>query len=416
MDNQGEWDTRYEWKAVVLLALGFGLVGVDRFLILPMFPVMMKELHLGYADLGHITGILAITWGIASLFMGRLADRVGRIRVVVWSMVAFSLLAGFSGLVHGLVGLLIIRALLGFAEGAYTPPSITATLEASKPTRHGLNLGLQQAAMPLFGLAIAPIIVTQLRVMDWRWIFFLVSVPGLIVALLLRKTLRESAERRLQTVDARLPAMHGAPPRWNEILRYRNVPLNMLGMLCWLTCLMVSSALMPNYLMDHLHLTLQQMGLVMSALGFGATLGTIVMPALSDRLGRKPVMLVSVLAAIGFMIALIQTGADPLRLFGLLFGTCFFNFALICLTVGPLTAEAVPAELRASASGAVVGVGEIFGGGIAPAIGGYIAAGYGIQYIPWLAIGGLILGIGVVIFLKETAPAPAPPKVIGALS
>lgn len=33
------WDTRYEWKAVVLLAIGFGLVGIDRFMIMPLFPV-----------------------------------------------------------------------------------------------------------------------------------------------------------------------------------------------------------------------------------------------------------------------------------------------------------------------------------------------------------------------------------------
>ena len=40
------WDTSYEWKAVTLLALGFGLVGLDRWLIAPLFPAIMKDLHL----------------------------------------------------------------------------------------------------------------------------------------------------------------------------------------------------------------------------------------------------------------------------------------------------------------------------------------------------------------------------------
>ena len=70
-------DASYEWKAVTLLALGFGLVSIDRFMIMPLFPVMMKDLNLNYQDLGLITGILAVTWGISSLFMGKLSDRFG---------------------------------------------------------------------------------------------------------------------------------------------------------------------------------------------------------------------------------------------------------------------------------------------------------------------------------------------------
>lgn len=59
------------------------------------------------------------------------------------------------------------------------------------------------------------------------------------------------------------------------------------------------------------------------------------MPSLSDYIGRKPVMLISVLGAIFFLIMLSNTGAEPGKLFFYLFGTHFFNFALITLTVGP---------------------------------------------------------------------------------
>ena len=117
----------------------FGLVGLDRFMILPMHPTLMKELGLSYQDLGLVTGILSMAWGTASLFMGRLADRVGQRRVVVCAIVAFSVLVGASGLATGLGTLLLTRAMMGFADGAFTPPSIVATLEASKPTRHGLT-------------------------------------------------------------------------------------------------------------------------------------------------------------------------------------------------------------------------------------------------------------------------------------
>ena len=213
--------------------------------------------------------------------MGNLSDRIGRRAVIISAMVGFSILVGLSGVATGLGSLLILRALMGFADGAYTPTSIVATLEASKPTRHGRNLGIQQMMMPLFGLGLAPIIVTQLlKVVDWRWIFPLVAVPGLLIAFALYRVLRnappEAAAAHTATHDA-------TPHKWTDVFRYRNVPLNMIGMLCWLICLIVTTAMMPNYLTDYLHLELAEMGFVLSAIGFGASLGTVLMPWLSDR-------------------------------------------------------------------------------------------------------------------------------------
>lgn len=401
--SPSRWDISYEWKAVTLLCLGFGLVGIDRFMLLPLFPVISQELHLNYQDLGQITGVLSIAWGLASIFMGNLSDRLGHRKVLIPAVIVFSLLAGFSGLATGVVSMMAIRALMGLAEGAFTPVSIVATLDASKPSRQGRNIGIQQMALPLFGLGIAPVLVTQLlKVVEWHWIFALVSIPGLLIAYLLYRVLRNTppAVAALHTATADVSAH-----KWSDVFRYRNIPLNMLGMLCWLTCLVVLSALLPSYLIDYLHLNLEQMGLVLSAIGFGGTLGTLVMPALSDRLGRKPVMILSVIGAGIGLYFLMHTGAEPYRLFGSLFATLFFVFSMICLTVGPISAESVPAKLMTTASGIVVGTGEIFGGGIAPVIAGYVAQHYGIQYILHLAAVALVLGFVVVLFLQETAPS-----------
>ena len=261
------WDTAYEFKAVALLALGFGLVGLDRFMILPMFPAIMKDLHLGYQNLGEITGALAVTWGIASLFAGRLSDRFGERRLVLVGIVAFSVLVGLSGLANGLLTLVLVRALMGVADGIYATPSIVATLQSSKPSRHGMNLGIEQMMLPLFGLALAPILVTQLlQAMNWRWIFVLVTPFGLLVAAAMVRVLRRSAPRVPVRRDT---ANTAGTARWTDVIRTRNIQHNMIGMLCWLICLVVTSALLPSYLTDYLHLSLPQMGFVLSAIGFG---------------------------------------------------------------------------------------------------------------------------------------------------
>lgn len=401
--SPGEWDKAYEFKAVLLLCLGFGLVGLDRFMIVPMFPTLMGDLHLSYGDLGVITGALSVAWGVSGFLMGRLSDVIGRRKVVVGAIVAFSLLVGVSGLAGGLASLLVIRAMMGLADGAYTPPSIVATLEASPPSRHGRNLGIQQAALPLFGLGLAPIFVTQmLQVVDWRVIFVLVTPPGLLVSWLLYRTLRtpsaESDVVHTVTRDARDHA-------WTDVFQYRNVLLNMAGMLCWLTCLTVTTAMLPSYLTDYLRLSLGQMGFVLSAIGFGATAGTVIMPWLSDRLGRKPVMIGCSLATLVSLILFIRIGADPAALFAALFAVHFFNFAHITLTVGPLSAEAVPVKLMATASGVVICVGEIFGGGVAPVIAGHVAGAYGIQHSLYLAVAAMAVGVLIGAGLRETAPA-----------
>jgi len=78
---------------------------------------------------------------------------------------------------------------------------------------------------------------------------------------------------------------------------------------------------------------------------------------------------------------------------------------LFALITGPIATEAAPLGLISSAAGIIIGAGEIFGGGVAPAIAGAIAQKYGIQYVPYFALAGLMAGVVVSLFLQETAPS-----------
>src|SRR5579884_2019935 len=118
-----DWDRSYEWKSVTLLGLGFGLVGLDRWIIAPLFPFIMKDLHLSYQDLGNLVGILGICWGIFAAVMGGISDKIGRRKVLIPSILLFSALSGLSGLATGLLSLVIIRALMGVMEGSFCPRS-----------------------------------------------------------------------------------------------------------------------------------------------------------------------------------------------------------------------------------------------------------------------------------------------------
>lgn len=390
----------YEARVVFILSIGLGLVGLDRFIIMPLFPVMAKDLGLTYKDMGLISAALALTWGLAAIFMGRLADRVGVKAVLVPAAVAFSGLVALSGVAVGLGSLLVIRALMGFAEGAFVPAAIVATTRVSRPTRRGLNIGLLHMAMALFGLGIAPIMATQLlKVLpSWHWIFVVAAVPGLLMAYGLKRILRTGP---VPADAGRAPGPGGSPGQsWRSVLRRPAVVANALAMACWLSAVTIKAALLPNYLTDHLRLPLDQMGFVLSGLGVGGVIGMLTVPALGDRFGYKRVALAS---AVLHMVALglfTVAGPDPVSLFALLLLSSLAGAGATALTVGPLTGGAVGRPFAATATGIVVGCGEIVGGAVTPVLVGSLATSSGIGVVPVCALvavglGGLILALGV---------------------
>ena len=187
------WDTSYEWKTVALLGVGFGLVGLDRWIIASLFPAMAADLGLPEGEIGRLAGILGVLWGLFAIFSGRLSDAIGHRKVLIPAIILFSLMSGFSGMVQGLVTLVWIRAIMGAMEGTYCPTSFTAVAAASRPERRGFNQGLQQSGFALMGFALGPIIATQLLqvVPSWRWVFWICAIPGFVVGVLLYFHLRE---------------------------------------------------------------------------------------------------------------------------------------------------------------------------------------------------------------------------------
>lgn len=391
-------DSAYEWRVITILTIAFGLVGLDRWILPPLFAARMgAELGLTAADLGNMVGALGVAWGVSAMVLGNLSDRFGRRGVLVPAVALFSCLSVLTGTATALLGLIVIRAVMGIAEGPVASIGIATAVEASHPKRRGMNNGIFQCSFALFGLALAPILATQLlHVMSWRYIFALVGIPGLIVAVLLWFTVREPATiaRAAQSRRASL----------KEIFRHRNVPCAMLGLLCAMTGIFVLSAMMPNYLTDYLKLDAQQMGFVTAAIGVGGFIGQFSVPAISDLIGRRVSALAAFTLAAVFLWFFIHTGAHLPALFALLLVASWANFGALALIAGPISAEAAPLGLMSSVTGIVVGAGEIFGGGVAPSVAGGIAQHYGLQYTLWFAMSGQVLGILVAGFFKETSP------------
>jgi MFS family permease len=387
------WDTSYEWKTVALLGVGFGLVGLDRWIIASLFPAMAADLGLPEGEIGRLAGILGILWGVFAIFSGRLSDSIGHRKVLIPAIILFSLMSGFSGMVQSLIALVWIRAIMGAMEGTYCPTSFTAVAAASRPERRGFNQGLQQSGFALMGFALGPIIAIQLLdvVPSWRWVFWICAIPGFIVGVLLYFQLREPK-------DTQAGALIGATQAggsWIEVLKTPNIVVCMLALLCAMACLRArrrcrSTRPTPS---SWLRATL-----VSSFRRWASAAFSVVAGRLSDRFGRAACNLLHRLTPpfIG-----LQTGRLTLSLFVALFVTVF----LLATRVdhGPIaTSRSWRADLGSHRCRRWCG--EIFGGGVAPIIAGGVTDRYGLPSALNVALTGVALGIVVCFFLRETAP------------
>lgn len=397
------WDRTYEFKVVALMTIGFGLVGLDRFIINPLFPVIQKELNLNYQDLGLISGILALAWGVASAMSGPLSDRYGRKRVLVPAVLVFSLLVASTGLATGLLSMLLLRGLMGLAEGAYVPSSIVATMEASKPSRMGLNIGIQQMAAPFVGLGLGPVIgIALLNVLpSWHWVFAVIAVPGLVLAFVLSKVMHDT-HATVQTIQSADQAS------LRDILPIKSVWINTLVMVCMFTSAIPLAIFFPNYMTDYLHLSLDGMSQMMIGLGLGSLTGTVILPALSDRLGRKPLMVLGTMVSVVCMVWLPTLHAAGIALFSAIFLASFMNSGVIAITIGPMTHLTTPAHLVGTATGVGVGAAEMVGGAIAPAIAGAMAQYIGIEKVLTQSLVMSVVSL-LVIVVAVREPKPDTP-------
>ena len=232
---------RYENTLVLILFFTWGTVFLDRMSQLYLAPFFAPEFHLSNEQVGLLAAVVAISWALSGYFFGALSDQFGRRRVLIPAVFAFSALSWVSGLAHSFHQLLWIRALMGVAEGPCWSV-ITALIEESSPaSRRGRNVGLVVSAAALVGLAVAPVLTTQVAArLGWRWAFFVAGLPGVVMGILLWKFVREP-EKTPSLVHGK---HHGsaAVMDYLSILRFRNIwlcSLGAAGFMCWLFLLNV---------------------------------------------------------------------------------------------------------------------------------------------------------------------------------
>jgi MFS family permease len=278
---------KYETRLIWVLTITFGFVFLDRNAASFLMPFIADDLHFNNSQVGMVASALSLTWALASFLGGSYSDRTGnRKTLLLITVVAFSLCSFASGLAVSFATLFAARLLMGLAEGPILPISQSLVAIQSSAAKRGNNMGvMQNFGSNLLGSFAAPLALVAIATsFNWRWAFYLSGVPGLIMALLIAKYVRQPAPTAAPLAQASMGYM--------QMLKHRNLWLCMLMAIFMVAWMVLGWAFLPLFYTKVRLISKVQMSYLMSVLGLSAAFFSFVVPALSDRFGRRPVIVI----------------------------------------------------------------------------------------------------------------------------
>lgn len=396
---------KYENTVVAILFFTWGTVFLDRMSQLYLAPYFAPEFHLSEAQVGLLASVVAVSWAVSALFFGAVSDRFGRRAVLIPGVLIFSLLSWLSGTAQTFGELLVIRALMGVAEGPCWTVINAINEETSDPTHRGRNVGIVVSAAALIGLFVAPILTTQVAAhVGWRWAFFVSGAPGLLMAFLIWKFVKEPQ----RNMDGDKAHSHAQPiAGYLSILKFPNVWLCCMGAAGFMGWLFLQNVFAPLYITEAAHQPGTTAGFLMGAAGLGSFFIGLALPSLSDRVSRKSVLLISAaLSAILPLALCVPSLYGHLWILAAILFCTQGGQAMAALVVVLMPAESVPPQFIATAIGMTTLVGEILGGALAPTLGGAVAEKHGLAAPLWMASACMLFVVVTALLFREKTHTP----------
>ncbi|HEV2700946.1 MAG TPA: MFS transporter [Steroidobacteraceae bacterium] len=402
----------YEIRMIGVLTLMFGFVFFDRNAMGNLAPFITTSLHLTNGQIGALSSGLSICWAISGFVVGTLSDALGRRKsFLIVTVVIFSVCSVASGLAPSFGVLLASRMLMGLAEGPILPIAQSLVVLESSESRRGFNMGvMQNLGSNLIGSFAGPVILTALaEYFSWRGAFFVAAVPGLICAALVWLYVREPA-RDATVADVR-PAAPGAVARPTsaaatlaQAMGYRNMWICILLSIVMVPWMILGWTFLPTIYGTLRHLSHRETSFLVGVLGISAAVFAFIVPGLSDKYGRKPIMIVFTFIGIFYPLAALYYQGSSWVLAALVFvgWSASGTFPLFMATI---PSETIPSRYVATTLGLVMGLGELIGGGFVPWLSGRAADHYNnLAVTMWIASGLAVIATVLTLFLVETAP------------
>ncbi|MGE5236047.1 MAG: MFS transporter [Acidobacteriota bacterium] len=389
-------------RALLAASLGWMLDGMDIMLYAMVLAYLMRELAIDTATAGLLGSLTLIASAVGGVIFGVVADRLGRTRALMASILVYSVFTAACGLAQNVVQLAVFRVLLGLGMGGEWATGAALVAETWPSEHRGKALGVMQSAWAVGYAVAAAVTALVLPHYGWRGVFFVGVLPAL-VTFWIRRRVREP-EVWLASRQSRPVARFGELRRLFAPGLRRHVVVatvvNAATMFAWWGLF----TWIPSYLGLPVERGGAGLDIVKTStwvifMQVGMWLGYVTFGVISDRLGRR-VTYIGYLVVAALLVPVYGAVRDPVALLWLgppvaFFGTGYF------VGFGAITAELFPTSIRATAQGLTYNAGRGVSA-IAPFAVGSLAVAHGLGFAFNLVAASFGLAALLAFLLPET--------------
>jgi len=389
-----------ERKSLIAGSLGWMLDAMDVMLYSFVLTNLILEFSMNTRTAGLLSSLTLVASAVGGFLFGMLADRIGRTRALMASILVYSLASAACGLSHSIPQLAIFRFLLGLGMGGEWTAAAALIAETWRAEHRAKALGLMQSSYAIGEAIAALIVLAVLPRFGWRTVFFVGVLPALLVFWIYKGVPEPELWKNRAATQKK---GHGL-----SLLRERTVLRNGLLATAMNACAMFGYWGLFTWIPSYLSLPVSRGGRGLSIV-LGTTFYLVLSPGkwlgyasfgfFADAFGRrKPYFTYLLIAAI--LVPLYGVIRNPLWLlilgpFVAFFGTGFFS------GYAAIASEIFPGEIRAAAMGFSYNIGRGLSA-IAPFVVGAIASQFGFGPAFLLLAAAFLLAACLALLLPET--------------
>jgi MFS family permease len=387
-------------RALIAASLGWMLDSFDVMLYALVLAALMGDLGIDKPMAGRLGALALLASAAGGIIFGIVADRFGRTRALIGSVLVYSVFTAACGLAQNALQLAVFRVGLGIGMGGEWASGAALVSETWPAEHRGKALGLMQSAWAIgYGLAAAVNLVVLPR-WGWRAVFFVGLVPALFT-IWVRRRVPEPAlwrERRRGTAPG-FGFAELVSPRFAGATAALTL-MNACTLFAWWGYnLWVPAFLSLPVAQGGIGLSAQTMSLMVIVMQVGMWFGYVTFGFVSDAVGRKRTYVAYLLSAAAMMGAYAATSTPVVLLllgpFVAFFGTGYYA------GFGAVTAEIYPTRIRATAQGFTYNMGRI-ASAAAPVVVGSLAETRGFGAAFGVAATAFLVAAGLWAFIPET--------------
>jgi predicted MFS family arabinose efflux permease len=374
----------YRFWLLTLLFLIAGFAFIDRVIMQTLGQVIKVDLQLSDLQLGVLGGLsFALLYSTLGLPIARLAERRSRVDIIAYSVGLFSVMAALCGVAQNFWQLFLYRVGVGIGEAGVQPPGVSLIGDHFPPKGRGRAIATMQlgtAAGAVFGAFVGGWIA---QVYGWRAAIVSLAVPGIVLAILFKLTLREPTRGMCDEGPAADAAQ--APPPFMDVMRLFASKPSFWHMMMGLGLTVAATYGWGNfttpYAMRMFNITVADAGLMYALIaGVAGGAGLMIAGFSIDWISRRDQRWYAWLPALGCALAapcMLIALAMPsvwLMVGAIMFGNCFTFFYQTPTIV--TMQNMVTARMRASAAFVFFFTTTLIGVGLGPSITGLLSDVY----------------------------------------